>query len=111
MTRKQLIRELLRNAETMIQGGLSQTTRTCGTPSCGCHTDPSRRHGPHSYLTWRTAEGKNGGMYVAPEHLQSVQQGKQAWEQFSEAAKALAEINREELKESLRAGGKALVRR
>jgi len=111
MTRKQLIRKLLHNAETMIQGGLSQTTRTCGTPTCGCHSDPSRRHGPHSYLTWRTAEGKNGGMYVAPDDLQSVQQGKQAWEQFWEAAKALAGINREELKESLRAGRKAQVRR
>ena len=110
MTRKQLIRKLLHNAETMIQGGLSRATRTCGTRSCGCHIDPSRRHGPHTYLTWRTREGKNGGMYVAPDHLSQVQQGKAAWEQFWEAAQAVAEINREELKESLRAE-KAKVRR
>lgn len=110
MTRKQLIRKLLHHGETMIQGGLSQATRSCGTPTCGCHTEPSRRHGPHTYLTWRTAEGKNGGMYVAPEHLPRVVQGKAAWEQFWEAAQALAQINREELKESLRAG-KGKVRR
>jgi uncharacterized protein YfaQ (DUF2300 family) len=111
MTRKQLIRKLLKQAEAMIQGSLSQATRTCGTASCGCHTDPSRRHGPHSYLTFRTAEGKSSGMYVAPEQLEQVEQGRQAWEQFWETAQTVAALNREELKESWRAGRKGQVRR
>ena len=50
-------------------------------------------------------------MYVGPEHLQQAQQGRRAWEEFWEAAQALAAVNREELKESWRAGRKAQVER
>lgn len=109
--RKRVIHTLLKTAERMIQAGLSQTTRTCGTPSCRCHTDPSRRHGPHRYLTFRTAEGKSSGLYVSPEHVAEVEKARQAWQEFWQAAQVLASLNREQLKARWRAEGKAKVRR
>src|ERR1700738_4996807 len=31
-------------------GSLVERTTRCGTPTCRCHTDPDRRHGP--YPSW-----------------------------------------------------------
>jgi hypothetical protein len=36
-------------------GSLVERTTRCGTPSCRCHTDPSRRHGPYPSWTRRVA--------------------------------------------------------
>src|SRR5207247_10547459 len=108
--RKKLLGDLLKNAERMIEAGMSRTTRTCGTPSCACHTDPSRRHGPHTYLTFRTAEGKSSGFYVAPERRGEAEEGKRAWEEVWAAGTALAAINREQLKQLWQAAGEAGVR-
>jgi len=96
--RAQLLRELLHAAETMVQAGLSRTTRTCSSPGCGCHADPSRRHGPHTYLTFRDAAGKSSSLYVAPEHVAEAMEAKAAWERFWAAAVELATGNREELR-------------
>ena len=93
-----LLRTLTKNAEIMIQAGMSQSTRTCGKASCACHSDPSRRHGPHTYLTFRNAEDKSTGMYVSPEHLKEAVSAKQAWDEFWKAAAELATLNREEMK-------------
>ena len=68
MSRKDaLIRKLLQAAQSMVQGGLSETTRRCGVSTCICHHDPARRHGPHLYLTFRK-DGKSCALYVPPEH-------------------------------------------
>ncbi len=111
MNRNQLTRKLLKRAETMIQTGFSKTLRTCGTASCGCHTDPSKKHGPHTYASFKTLEGKSTGMYVPPEHVGQVQEARQSWNEFWETAKVLAALNREQMKQSWRQGGKAKVRR
>ncbi len=81
----------------MIQAGLSRTTRTCGTPSCGCHTDPRRRHGPHTYLTFRSPAGKSTSLYVAPEHVAEARAAKAAWDRFWAVAVEVAAVNREAL--------------
>ena len=47
----------------MVQGSLSEITRQCGDPSCGCAHDPAKRHGPHLYLKFN-AEGKTHSVYV-----------------------------------------------
>ncbi len=40
-----------------LPGSLVSHTRTCNTPGCHCHDDPSARHGP--YLAWtRKISGK-----------------------------------------------------
>ncbi len=82
----------------MIQVGLSRTTRTCSSPGCGCHTDPSRRHGPHTYLTFRDAAGTSRSLYVAPAHEAEALAAKAAWDRFWAAAVELAGANREALR-------------
>jgi len=36
-----------------LPGSLVERTTRCGTPSCRCHTDPTRRHGPYPSWTRR----------------------------------------------------------
>ncbi len=80
----------------MVQGGLSETTRTCGNTNCACHRDPSRRHGPHLYLTFRR-EGKSSSLYVPPKHAAAVKEAQAAWARFWELGCELASLNRARL--------------
>jgi hypothetical protein len=97
MSRHILLRQLLAAAESMVQGGLSETTRRCGNPGCICHRDDRRRHGPHLYLTYRS-EGKSRALYVPAEHAEQAYQGQAAWKEFGEIASAVAAENRERLR-------------
>src|SRR5256885_7731923 len=72
-TLPQLRRRLLKAAEIMVQGRLSETTRRCGNPGCICQRDPSQRHGPHLYLTYQS-EGKNRALYVPAKHVEDARQ-------------------------------------
>lgn len=105
--KRKLIRDLVKHADRMIQAGMSQSSRTCGTPSCGCHLDARRRHGPHTYLTFRRADGKSTAMYVSPENEGEARKSKCAWDDFWETATELAALNREELRAQWQAAGKA----
>ncbi len=96
-SRKTLLQYLLRAAQSMVQGGLSSTTRTCGKPSCPCHSDPARRHGPHLYFTWRTG-GKSKALYVPPEYAEEAKAAQSAWAQFWEIGCQIAALNREQLR-------------
>lgn len=86
------MRELLRSAEVMVQGTLSSTTRTCGQPSCRCHR--GERHGPHTYLSFRTPEGRSSSVYVPPEELARFEEAAAAWKRFRELGSVLAQANR-----------------
>ena len=97
--RAKLLRDVVRHAERMIQAGLSRTTRTCSTPSCGCHADPRHRHGPHTYLTFRAGSGKSTSVYVAPEHVAEALEAKAAWDRFWDVAVAVAALNRDALRQ------------
>src|ERR1035438_5355698 len=73
MMRRQerLLQRLLQATETMVQGGLSETSRRCGNPNCICRRDPKRLHGPHLYITYRL-DGKSRSLYVPPEHAKTA---------------------------------------
>ena len=94
MSKHILLRKLLAAAQTMVQGGLSETTRRCGNLGCICYRDPSQKHGPHLYLTYRS-EGKSRALYVPAEHAAEARQAQAAWKEFGEIASALAAENRE----------------
>ncbi|MGH8247872.1 MAG: DUF6788 family protein [Gammaproteobacteria bacterium] len=96
MSKQQLLRRLLRVAEGMVQGGLSETTRRCGNSGCICYRDPAQRHGPHLYLTYRS-EGKNRALYVPAEHADEIRQAQAAWKEFGEIVSAIVAVNRERL--------------
>jgi uncharacterized protein YecT (DUF1311 family) len=80
----------------MVQGGLSETARRCGNPTCVCYRDPKRLHGPHLYITYRE-DGKSRSLYVPPEHAQAARQAQQAWAAFWEIGCSLAKFNRDGL--------------
>jgi len=83
----------------MVQGGLSETTRRCGSPACICHRDPARRHGPHLYITFRQ-KGKSCSVYVPAQHAPAARQAQAAWARFWEIGCALSGLNRRRLQQS-----------
>ncbi len=93
--RQQLVDRLIRAAEVMVQGSLSRTTRTCGQPSCRCQR--GERHGPHTYLTFRTPERRSTSLYVPTAKEPQVRRAIAAWKRFGELAASLAEDNRRQL--------------
>lgn len=99
------LRELMRLAGTMIQGSLSETTRTCGRGGCRCQR--GERHGPHSYVTFRTPEGRSSSRYVPKPERERVAEGIADWQRFWEIASALAAENRASIgpAEAVRARG------
>jgi hypothetical protein len=94
--RQRLIDQLVRTAQTMLQGTLSETTRTCGRPSCRCQR--GQRHGPHTYLTFRTPDGRSSALYVPAAELRRFRQGVAAWDRFWKLATRLSELNREQIR-------------
>src|SRR5262249_43029742 len=84
---KVLLHKLLRAARTMTRAGLSETTRCCGTPTCACHRDRDRRHGPHLYIPW-TEKGRGRALYVPADRVQQARRAHAAWAQFWEAPSA-----------------------
>jgi hypothetical protein len=99
---KTLIPRLQRLARTAVQGGLSETTRTCGDAACACHQDPARRHGPHLYLTFRAPDGRSSALYVPCEHEPTVRQAVKDWAQLWETIVAISHRNREALSRLMR---------
>ncbi|MBW1688733.1 MAG: hypothetical protein JRS35_27190 [Deltaproteobacteria bacterium] len=91
----QLLEQLANTAQTMLQGSLSETTRTCGRPSCRCHR--GHRHGPHTYLTFRTPKGRSSAVYVPVAERERFRHGVADWKRFWELASQLAELNREQI--------------
>lgn len=91
--RERVIRELRDLAEVMVQGTLTSTTRTCGRAACRCHR--GERHGPHTYLSFRTPEGRSSSRYVPPEEVPRFEAGVAAWKRFRELATLLGAANRE----------------
>lgn len=58
-------------AETsyLWSGSISEQRLTCGKPSCACHQDPDRRHGPYTY--WSTkVNGKTVNRLLKPEEAE-----------------------------------------
>lgn len=96
--------KILRLLDSAIQGGLSETTRTCGNKKCACHSDPARRHGPNLYLTFRTPDGHSSGLYIPREHEKQVRKAVLAWANLWKALVAYAALNRETLHSHMRRG-------
>lgn len=95
--RRALHRALLAATKSMVQGGLSETTRRCGKPTCACAHDATARHGPHLYLTYRE-EGASRSLYVPPAHADVAHAAREAWAAFWTVGCELAVLNREHLR-------------
>ena len=97
-----LIRRLQDLAERAIQGTLVEVMLRCGTPSCGCHQDPSRRHGPHLYLKFRDANGRSTSLYSPRRRERELREAVAAWSRMWQTMLQLSHHNREALKKRLR---------
>jgi|SRR6516225_2900577 len=95
--RKALMRALHAVTKAMVQGGLSETFRSCGKATCPCHDDPTHRHGPHLYLTYRDDRASRS-LYVPPEHAAEARAAHDAWASFWTIGCAIATLNREQLR-------------
>lgn len=95
--RQALHRALLTATKTMVQGGLSETSRRCGKPSCACAHEATARHGPHLYLTYRE-DGTSQSLYVPAAHAAEARAAREAWATFWTLGCALAAVNRERLR-------------
>jgi hypothetical protein len=52
-----------------LPGTINIAMNRCGKPTCGCHKDPPRLHGP--YITWtRKVNGKTVTRRLTPEQLE-----------------------------------------
>jgi hypothetical protein len=53
----------------VLPGTINVTMNRCGKPTCACHADPPRLHGP--YITWtRKVSGKTVTRRLTPEQLE-----------------------------------------
>ena len=97
-----LLHRLQALGEHAVQGNLVEVMLTCGTPTCGCHKDRSRRHGPHLYLRYRDSNGRSRSMYVPRSHQREMREAVEAWGQMWEAMLELSQNNREAFRARLR---------
>lgn len=65
---RQIARELARIARTgdVLPGSITERLTRCGRPSCACHADPPKLHGPYWHWTRKVAN-KTVGRYL-PKH-------------------------------------------
>lgn len=89
-------------AERAIQGSLVELMLRCGTPSCGCHQDPTRRHGPHLYLKFRDENGRSTSLYIPRQSEREIRAAVQDWSRLWETIVRLSHRNRHAFKQRLR---------
>jgi hypothetical protein len=89
-------------AERAIQGSLVELMLRCGTPTCGCHQDLARRHGPHLYLKFRGENGRSTSLYIPRESEREIRAAVQAWSTLWETIVRLSHRNRQAFKQRLR---------
>lgn len=95
-------RQIQSLAAHAIQGTLVEVMLRCGTPSCGCHQDPSRRHGPHLYLKFRDEQGKSTSLYIPRDNEREIRKAVLAWSRMWQVMVELSHRNRQALKQRLR---------
>lgn len=101
-SQSKLLKQLPELGRVAVQGTLVEVMLRCGTASCGCHKDPSRRHGPHLYLKFRNAQGKSTSFYVPRSHEGEVREAVHAWATMRQITLELAGHNRDQLAKRLR---------
>ena len=92
--REKMISRLLELAPKILLGETSETYRSCGTPSCRCHTT-GPKHGPHIYVNFKSDDGRTTGYYVRKALQQRVTEGIAARKEFRALTKELAQLNQQ----------------
>lgn len=91
MGRKQQVVEVVRLTERMLRGTVTPLYRRCGTPTCYCASG-DEKHGPVYSLNW-SEDGQPARIYLAPEAVEQVQAGVEAYRRYRELGQQIAEDN------------------
>jgi hypothetical protein len=65
----------------------------CGQPSCLCHRDPAKRHGPYREWTYK-AHGKTVNVKLSPEAGRIYQAASQQYRQLKSLLNRLERLSR-----------------
>ena len=55
------------------KGSIIKRRLTCGNPTCRCHSDPEKLHGPYYQISWKE-KGKTVSYFLSPEMARSYRQ-------------------------------------
>ena len=55
------------------KGSIIKRRLTCGNPTCQCHSDPEKLHGPYYQISWKE-KGKTVSYFLSPEMVHSYRQ-------------------------------------
>lgn len=92
---KYLINRLMDVVEEMIRGSRSITYERCQRKGCRCQK--GELHGPHLSIVWKRGDGKTTGVYIRKGYEDNVNKGIEAWKDYKEIGKEIADINRDKL--------------
>ena len=62
------IKARIRKVGFICKGSLVERRLPCGNPSCQCHKDPEKLHGPYYQLSWKE-KGKTVSHFLTPKTL------------------------------------------
>jgi hypothetical protein len=91
MSRKRQVAEVVRLTARMLRGTVTPLYRRCGTPTCYCASG-EQKHGPVYSLNW-SEDGQPARIYLAPEMVEQVQAGVEAYRRYRELGQQIAEEN------------------
>jgi len=95
---RQIATELARIARSadVLPGSITQRHTRCGKPSCACHHDPPRLHGPYRHWTRKIAN-KTVGKYLTQHQADDAQRWIENYRRIRELLARLEQIGIERL--------------
>lgn len=86
------LKRQLRRVGYICLGSVAQRWLTCGTPSCACHADPKRRHGP--YYQWtRKVNGRTEARMLDESLVRLYQEGIRNHQRLNAIVKKMQEVS------------------
>lgn len=86
------LKRQLRSVGYICLGSVTQRWLTCGTPSCACHRDPERRHGP--YYQWtRKVNGRTEARMLDESLVRLYKEGIRNHQRLDAIVKKMQEVS------------------
>ena len=88
-----LLENRLMKPKAMRVGSVVKQYMFCGKPSCACHQDPQKKHGPYYYLSSKVG-GKSRYKYLGKATSPGVERARH-YQEFQRGMARLGKIHRE----------------
>ena len=88
-----LLENRLMKAKAMQVGSVVKQYMFCGKPSCACHQDPQKKHGPYYYLSSKEG-GKSRYRYLGKATTPEVERARR-YQEFQRGMARLGKMHRE----------------